>query len=162
MWNARVLLVALAGGLLASCQQNGSTAPEPSAGDRGGNDGLTGYYVLRTLAGDPLPAVGNQAANLVVIGDTIQLRADGTGLETGVELVLDGTLPGGEIKRGYERQFSYRLSGTRLEVEFPCPRDALMLCAAPPHYAGSLTADGLELDHALYYRTPLQFDRVVD
>jgi hypothetical protein len=162
MWNARVLLVALAGAPLASCQQNGSTSPEPSAGDRGRNDGLAGYYVLRTLAGDPLPAVGNQAANLVVMGDTIRLRADGTGLETGVELVLDGTLPEGEIKRGYERQFNYRLSGSRIEVEFPCPRDALMLCAALPHYTGSLTADGLELDYALYYRTPLVFERVAD
>lgn len=159
MWNVRVVVCAAAAcWLLGSCQ-GGSTTPQGDLGESGGPAGL---YVLRSLAGIPPPVVGNQAANLVVIGDTIRLRAGGTGIETGMELAIDATMPQGEIKRAYEREFSYRLSGDRIEVEFPCPRDALMLCAAPPHYVGSLTAEGLEFGYALYYRTPLVFQRVGD
>jgi hypothetical protein len=159
MRNATLLFVG-AGWLLASCRQSGSPTSVPPEGDQGGAGGPVGVYVLRSLAGSPPPVVANQAANLVAIADTIRLRPGGTGVETGVELAIDETLPEGEIKRHYRREFSYRLSGDRIEVDFPCPTDALILCIAPPHYVGRLTAGGLELDYALYYRTPLLFDRV--
>jgi hypothetical protein len=160
MWNARGYLSVTAGALLASCAQSTSNTPLHTGDDRGGSGGPAGLYVLRSLAGSPLPVVGNQAANLVVIGDTIRLHAGGTGVETGVELVIDATLPEGEHKRSYERAFDYRLKGSRIEVEFPCPINAFTICAAAPHYVGTLTPEGLELSYALYYRPPLVFERI--
>jgi hypothetical protein len=160
MWNARVSLFVIVGPLLASCAQGGSTSPRTTGDDLGGSGRPAGLYVLRTLAGGPPPVVGNYSANLVVIGDTIRLGAGGAGVETGVELVIDATLPEGELERRYERAFEYRLEGQRIEVEFPCPRNAFTLCAASPHYVGTLSPDGLELSYALYYRTPLVFERV--
>jgi hypothetical protein len=160
MWNARVSLLVIVGLLLASCAQSGPTSPQTTGDERDGIGGAAGLYVLRSLAGSPPPVVGNQAANLIVIGDTIRLRAGGTGVETGVEVVIDATLPEGELKRRYERAFEYRLEGNRIEVEFPCPRNAFTLCAASPHYVGTLSADGLDLSYALYYRAPLRFERL--
>ena len=159
MRNSAFLFLLLTGWLLA-CRSGGSPVVAPRGNDSGGGDGTAGLYVLRTLAGDALPVVGNQVATLVVLGDTIRLERNGTGLETGMELVIDATLPEGEAKRHYERPFNYRRIGARIEVEFPCPIDALMICATPPHYVGALTAEGLELSYALYYRTPLVFERI--
>lgn len=159
MWNSPLLSALLTGSLLA-CQSGGSPLVAPRGNDTGGGGGTVGRYVLRTIAGYPPPVVGNQAANLVVLGDTIRLESDGTGVETGMELVIDATLPAGEAKRQYERPFNYRLIGGRIEVEFPCPIHALMLCAAAPHYVGALTGEALEFSYALYYRTPLVFQRI--
>jgi hypothetical protein len=71
-------------------------------------------------------------------------------------------VPGGEFKRRYEREFNYTLAGDHLEIAFPCPTDALIQCAAAPHYVGKVTPDGLEFEYALYYRTPLIFERIAD
>ncbi len=160
MWNARIPPFALTAWMLASCQQGGSTTPRPTGDDQGESGGLAGLYVLRSLAGSPPPVVGNLAANLVVIGDTIRLGSGGSGIERGVELAIDETLPEGEIKRRYAREFSYRRSGSRIEVDFACPTDALILCIAPPHFVGRLTAEGLEFTYSVLYRTPLVYERV--
>jgi hypothetical protein len=161
VWNLPALGMGITSCLLISCHQGGSTSV-PTGEGHDGNGALVGLYVLRSLAGYPPPVVGNEAANLVVIGDTIRLNLDGTGVERGLELLLDATVPQGELKRSYERWFHYRLSESRIEVEFSCSADALMLCAAPPHYLGTVTPEGLEFGHALYYRTPLVFERVGD
>jgi hypothetical protein len=126
-----------------------------------GADGEEGdAYVLRTVAGEQVPAVAvsNGLVVVVKLADTIWLRADGTGREVKVERSRsDVSLPPGEITRRYEHSFHYRVSDGGFEVEFPCPPNAS--CVAPPHYRGELTAGRLRLDHALYYRTPLEFER---
>jgi hypothetical protein len=157
MWNTRGPLAGVGLCLLASSCAQGD-APTGGDQDRQG----AGLYVLRSVAGYPPPVVANEVATLVVIADTIRLGSDGTGSESGVELLVDNTLPEGGLKQGYEREFNYRRTGHRIEVEFPCPPNALMLCIAPPHYVGTFTAGGLEFSFALYYRTPLVFERVGD
>jgi hypothetical protein len=115
---------------------------------------------MRTVGGDPLPVVANEAGTLTAIADTIRLGPNGSGIQRGVERVSDATLPGATATRRYERSFTYRTTGQGIEISLECPPDTLMLCVAPPHFIGVLTQSGLDFTHALYYRTPVHYDRI--
>jgi len=125
--------------------------------------GLTArMYVLRKVAGAGLPAVllDNVHATIVSLADTIWLEPDGTGVEVSTEQSQDKGAAEGPITRTDERPFSYGLDRNRIEIAFECNDVIIRSCSPPPHLMGVLTESGLLLDHALYYRTPLEYERV--
>ena len=145
---------------VAAC---GRTEPISSQAAReASGDGALGVYVLRTVAGQQLPAVGisHEHFRSVIHADTIWLHADGTGAAVSVERVTESEPPA-ERERSDVAPFRYSVSGSRFEADMPC-NDVIILsaCVAPPHYVGDFTSPGLRLTHALNYRVPMVFERV--
>jgi hypothetical protein len=145
--------------LLLACSQSD---PAPPTGPRAAPSATARMYVLRSVAGDPVPAVliDNEYVTIVALADTIWLEADGSGIEVATERATDkasGTPP---VVSSDERPFSYDLAGGRIEVSLECIDVIIRSCVAPPHYQGGLTEARLTLDRALHYRTPLSYDRV--
>ncbi len=68
--------------------------------------------------------------------------------------------PAAPRRRREAGSFDYVRQGDRIEISLPCDDQVLALCVAPPHFVGSVTADGLVFDQALSYRTPLRYQRV--
>lgn len=125
--------------------------------------GPAGVYVLRTIAGRSLPAVvaSHDSYHAVMLADTIFLHSDGWGGNAAVKRVTED-VPAGERQVREGGTFTYEVSGDRLTIEYPC-NDVVVLaaCAAPPHFEGSLTADGLDLDKTVFsYRMPLRYAKV--
>jgi len=120
-------------------------------------EGAAGVYVLRSIAGKSLPAVvvSHQSYHAVMTSDTIFLHADGTGASASTKQVTEDAP---ERTMREQTAFTYDIAGTRLTAEIPCL--GIMLCMAPPHYTGTLSADALELDLALNYRVPLRYAKV--
>ena len=135
-----------------ACQQ--SSAPEFS---RSGEEAV---YVLRSVAAAPLPAVviDNGYAVVTFVADTLRLRPDGSGVQVIAERTRDAGQP--EVEGMQVRPLHYTVVGNRIEVSLVCPPTALMLCAAPPHYRGTLTTTGLRLERALEYRVPFVYELV--
>jgi hypothetical protein len=92
-------------------------------------------YVLRTVAGAELPAVLVDNEHAEIVSPAPVTRLD-------------------------ERPFSYSLDRGRIEVGFECNDVVIRSCSPPPHLRGVLADQKLVLDHALYYRTPLEYERV--
>ncbi|HEU5169309.1 MAG TPA: hypothetical protein VFU46_02160 [Gemmatimonadales bacterium] len=153
-WERRAL--ALAAGVLA-CGGGGPFTPD--LGDP--RTGETAVFVLRTVAGEPLPAawIANEDVTITVRADTIRLRSDGTGTRVVVEHVAEQNQPVAP-ERSVQASLEYRMSGERIEIDLTCDDVILQLCVAPPHLLGVRTRDALELDHALNYRVPLRYERV--
>lgn len=142
--------------LTAACGQPSAPAL-PLTGEQ------SALYVLRTVAGGTVPTVAldNGSTTIHLTADSLWLRGDGTGLGVQVARVWstsDGGPP--DAPERWEREFTYTLAGDRIEISLYCPPNALMLCVAPPHYRGVLTATGLRLDQALFYRTPFVYERI--
>lgn len=118
-----------------------------------------GTYVLRSVAGTALPAVlvSHETHHVVVTSDTIFLHADGIGASTSTRQVTE-VEPAGERTERELVTFTYTITGGRLTAEIPC--FGLATCLALPHYAGTVSADAIELDLALNYRVPLQYAKV--
>jgi hypothetical protein len=119
-------------------------------------------YVLRTVAGDPLPTalIDNEYATIVTLADTVWLEADGSGVEVATERSTDKSSGTPPVVRTDARPFSYSLAGSRIEVSFECNDVIIRSCLAPPHYRGRLTDERLALESAMAYRTPLEYERV--
>ena len=116
-------------------------------------------YVLRTIDGDPLPAVfiDNAAVATWILTDTLHLVEDGTGWRRTLTLLV---IPGGnpsERLSSLETPLTHRVVSGRVEIELACEDTAS--CIAPPHLAGDRTPSGLRFDVALG-RVPLVFERL--
>lgn len=157
-WMLSLTLLAVAG-----CQpiNDVTDTGNRDVADRFGSD-AAGIYVLRTVQGNSLPAVvaSHASYHAVMLADTIYLHADGWGGDAAVKRVTEDPAAGERVVRD-DGAFTYEISGGRLTGEFPC-NDVIVLaaCAAPPHLAGTLSANGLELDVALSYRLPLRYVKV--
>ena len=138
------------------------TETDPTPGPSQAPSPMARMYVLRTVAGAELPAVlvDNEHAEIVSLADTIWLEADGSGLEVAVERSTDKAAETAPVTRRDERPFSYSLDRGRIEVGFECNDVVIRSCSPPPHLRGVLADQKLVLDHALYYRTPLEYERV--
>ena len=123
--------------------------------------GADDAYALVSVAGEPLPAltVRNELVTVSTMADTIWLSPDGTGRRVTVERSHSAqSLPPGEVTRRSEHRFGWSVDATgAFEGSIPCSDNAS--CVPPPHYRGTLTADRLTLNHALYYVTPLEYQR---
>lgn len=129
-----------------------ATAPQPAPGT----------YVLRSVAGDPLPTVqfATEYITVRVLADTLRLRADGTGTERILQQAHLSTSTIPEPPEARESDVRYRTRRNRIELEYICPPNAL--CAAPPHLRGRLARGGLVFDYALGMRAPLVYERIAD
>lgn len=114
----------------------------------GCSDGLNPFvpgdvYVLRSIAGDPLPAVGGQFGRITVrvVADTLRLLPNGTGVRSNAEFE---EFPGDEVlvrRLAPQRSsFTYVRAGDRIEITLECPPEAS--CVPGPSMVGVL-ADGI-------------------
>ena len=131
------------------------------------SDGLNPFdpadvYVLRTVGGEPLPALGSQHGDVTVhiVADTLRLRLNGSGSHSGVQrIVSPGSGPDGNLIP-QSGDFTYEQVGDRVEITFACPPNAL--CIRGPHIVGRLVGDILEVELSLGLRVPQIFERVSD
>ncbi len=149
--SSRAVSAAIALVLALGCA--GPMAPGPVAG----------VYALTDVDGELLPAliIDNESLRLRVLGDTILLRPDGTGVVTGVreaEWLGANAAPAGLTRVRVENDFEYRIIGGRLEVAFICPPNAN--CVKPPHLVARATSAGLRVTYALGMRVPLHYARL--
>lgn len=90
-------------------------------------------YVLREVAGDPLPTVlaSNEFGSIIVYSDTIRLRHDGTGTISGVRAFepLQAGIPIEEPTWG-TADIRFQARWDRTEIAYVCPVNAN--CAPPP------------------------------
>lgn len=124
-----------------------------------GPDDFAGVYLLDAVAGDPLPAVliEHDSFRFHVHSDELILNPDRTGrrLTTGLADLMDGEGPSQDVR--WETELVFRVVGQRIEVEFVCPPNALMLCTPPPHLIGRRTPGGLRVESAQGERVPLSY-----
>jgi hypothetical protein len=119
-------------------------------------------YVLRSVAGQPLPAplLATEYATLTAVADTIRLGDNGAGKQVVVQRARDAGQPApGELYR-VEEPFTYEVIGTRIAISLECNDVIIRQCVAPPHYTGTVTSGTMVLETALQYRTPLRYERV--
>lgn len=138
-----------------------SAGPEPTAGPSLGPGSSASMYVLRKVAGDPLPAalVDNEHATVLSLADTIWLEPGGSGVEVAIERSTDKGTASTVVYRD-ERRFSYQLDRNKIQVSFECNDVIIRSCSPPPHLFGVLGKGTLVLHSALYYRTPLEYERI--
>ncbi|HJR16382.1 MAG TPA: hypothetical protein VJ808_05970 [Gemmatimonadales bacterium] len=139
-----------------SVETDGTAGPSESPG-------LTArMYVLRSIAGERLPAVllDNEYVTIISLADTLWLAPEGSGREIATERSLDKGSTEGPIVRRDERPFAYGTSRNRIEIAFECNDVIIRSCSAPPHLKGVLTETGLVLEHALYDKGPLVYERI--
>ncbi|HUG42579.1 MAG TPA: hypothetical protein VMM12_19095 [Longimicrobiales bacterium] len=122
---------------------------------------FAGAYELDAVAGEPLPAVliEHETFRFHVHSDHLILNADGTGsrVTTGAADQMDG-MPAKDVS--WETDLVFHVVDQRIEIEFVCPPDALMLCIAPPHLIALGTADGVRVvETATGERVPLSYVR---
>jgi len=146
----RLLTPLIASLVLTGCGTETVNAPR---GD------LIATYVLRSIDGTSLPALGNGESMqpFTVLADTIRLYSGGEGLEIMV------SQRAGEAARRQEQTFTVTApSLNRLDIDYGCndTPGALASCIAPPHHRLVTTATGLIIDESALYRTPLVFERV--
>ena len=151
------LILVVASGCQSGETVTGDASRDVATGALG--DGPAGVYVLRTVAGQALPTVlvSHEFYHALMVSDTIFLHDDGTGGSSEVKRVTEDPKDG-EHLRTEQIAYTYKVANNRLTVEIPCP--PLASCLVPPHYAGTLSADALDLDLALNYRVPLHFAKV--
>jgi hypothetical protein len=122
-------------------------------------------YVLRSVAGAALPATiaNGGATGWQIVADTMRFRADGTGTEIFIWRTVMTGQPPAEPERE-ERSFHFSLKpGGVIEIELPCPdfqSGHTASCIAPPHFRGTVDAEGIEFDFALSYPTPFRYERI--
>lgn len=105
----------------------------------------TPTYVLREVAGDPLPTllVTNEHFAFTVLSDTIRLYHDGTGTISGVtsaEPVQPLLLPVPPTWASAEIRYQVLGLGNQLEIEYPCPPDAMVGPMTPSHERMMMTS----------------------
>ena len=156
-------LVALAA-TLAAVGCRAAAEPDPFGTGR--------VFVLQSIAGVPLPAPEAQyaACGSVVVADTLVLYDNGSGLRRTVQDVpsYEGAVnpetcePAASSPRKritQQHEFDYRLSGSAIEVDYPCNDVIIVMasCIAPPHHTGTLTAAALVFDVSSTGRAPLVY-----
>lgn len=116
-------------------------------------------YVLRSIAGDPVPAVFTESemVRVRILADTLELAADRTGREVQYRetfTTVDGSL---DTYRSVV-SLTWSVRDGRMTIAYECPDFAV--CIEPPHLAGTATSAGVTFDYSLG-RTPLVFERVL-
>ena len=118
-------------------------------------------YVLRFVAGEPLPAifVDHEGGTLRILADTLFLTADGTGREV-QRLEFTDKAEGAVQAFTAANELTYTAEDGRLEITYEC-NDVFIAtsCVAPPHLVGLFTPTGLRFTFSLG-RAPLEFERV--
>jgi hypothetical protein len=119
-----------------------------------GPEDVAGTYVLRTVRGEPLPAVfwESDVTQLRVLADTLRLNADGTGNEVWV-LEFSGQYASGPGRS--ESALQFQLRDGRLEGAYLC--SGFCLGVVQP-IRGELTSSGLRLHVAKHGDGPLEFE----
>ena len=121
---------------------------------------VPGTYVLRNVAGDPLPAVlyTTEFTKIRVFADTLRFTLNGRGsINTFRESEpVKGDGPTEPFR--WQEGFSYRLVDNRIEVTFDCPPNAN--CLKGPHLVLRESSNGLTAEFAFTYRLPLVYRRV--
>jgi hypothetical protein len=124
---------------------------------------VPGTFVLRRVAGDPLPTVlyNNEIFATLVVSDTIRLRPDGTGTISGVREAVPlqpGLVGDGPVH--ILTNFHFRRVGGQVEITYDCPPGAL--CIKPPHLIARPQPGGLTVrwGHADSGRSPMIYEEV--
>ena len=117
-----------------------------------GIDARAEVYVLRSLAGQNLPAplTSNPASSSRIIADTLAFSEGGVGEHRGAY-----EAPGTGLWT-VRTPFTYVRTGDRVEISLRCDDQAS--CVAPPHYVGRFTATELLIDQSNVFRVPLRFE----
>ncbi len=125
------LIALAASGLATACE--GPTRPLE----------VSGTYVLRQIAGEPLPAIiaRDSGSALLLLADTLRLEAGGRGLVARSTMLVSIHAPADGPFRA-ESPLVYRVSGSRIEITYVCPPNAS--CVAGPHLIARRTSLGLE------------------
>ena len=124
-------------------------------------------YVLKSIAGDPVPAIAlhNEYTSYWILADTLRIRRDGSASQTTVAYYGNPSAAGPNTSESPVRMdldLRYNLNGERVEVAIHCPIEALMLCLPAPHYTGTLSSSRIVLENVLGLRTPMVYERVRD
>jgi hypothetical protein len=147
----------LAALLLVACVDNDPTGVDWRNGTA---------FTLESVNGRALPAVYivGDYTSWEIVADTMVLRPDGTGTHVAISRPVYPNVPAGQANR-IVTDFTYTLAQDRLEITLEC-NDVVLLaraasCVAPPHFAGTLSSDGITFDIALSYPTPARFTRIL-
>jgi hypothetical protein len=132
-------------------------------GDLGPGTVSSSTYVLQEVNGDPLPTAlySKEYVAVHVVSDTIRLRADGTGTNSGIRSAepLQPGIPAQDPTWGAaEIRFRRVLRG--IEIDYVCPINAD--CAPPPHFTAIERDNRLEVWWApsLIGRSPMIYTAV--
>lgn len=143
-----------------ACHPNEPTGDTPRPGAAGGRPAT---YVLRTVAGQPVPAtlVANENVTITAVADTFRLATGSTGMQVSVQRTASpSTAQEGEVHR-FETSLTYERRGDGIAISLECIDVVFRTCIAPPHYTGTFTASGLILlGTALNLRLPLAYERI--
>jgi hypothetical protein len=118
---------------------------------------VAGTYVLRSVRGDPVPAIFHESAQsqLHVLADTLRLALDGTGTET---WLLESTGLYASGPQRIERSLRFELRDGWIEAVYPCAPNEL--CAGVITLRGQVAGAELRADVHPYGVGPLVFQRV--
>ncbi|HJU65579.1 MAG TPA: hypothetical protein VJ596_07870 [Gemmatimonadaceae bacterium] len=143
-----LLVYTLAPGALLAC----SDGLTPALGER---------YLLRTIAGEGLPAVIARTENFTVrvISGTLHLSPDGKGIVSTVREV-EGPGESSPTRTRSTSAVSWVRTSDRIELIFTCPPNAS--CVAPPHLVGRVDGQRLVFEIAFNEPVPQVYERVSD
>ena len=105
-------------------------------------------FVLRTVGGNPLPAVAFSVPGFAttIFADTLTLRNDGTGEQRALQ-VSRGDRAAGAKNGNVFIPLRYTLNGTRIDVQFACPLSFPCIgLVFDSHLLGEVTRDGIRFD----------------
>ena len=109
-------------------------------------DGLQGTYVLRTVAGEPLPRVAWSTeldGTATILADTIRLDGrGGASRRTVVHRTANQWMP--ETTYDAQRRLEYAVSGARIEIGWLAPCDDTAACVA--NEVGVIGDGGIRLE----------------
>lgn len=119
---------------------------------------VAGTYVLRSVRGQPVPAVlgDGEGWQRRLLADTLRLNADGTGSEA---LLLEYTGQYASESGRSDWPLLFDVNDGRLEGAYLCPANLLCLDVAAP-LRGRFTRTGLQLEVGYFGDVPLEFVRV--
>jgi hypothetical protein len=109
-------------------------------------------YVLSTVKGLPLPTTYTDLTSFRVHVDSMAFHANGTGERRSLWDSYQGT------KEAQRSTFTYVRTGTRIEITFDCPNNAL--CIAGPHLAGTVDATSMTITESKMSFVPLVFAKL--
>jgi hypothetical protein len=123
-------------------------------------DPPAGTYVLRTIAGDPLPALAWQTEYTAVqiVADTLFIGPHGRAEERRMVEVHSFVPHHSQKTHMTQSELGIRFAKGRLELSYVCPPNAN--CVAGPHLIGRLTSAGLTIETANGMRVPLVYERI--
>jgi hypothetical protein len=141
------LIALAASGLATACE--GPTRPLE----------VSGTYVLRRIAGEPVPAIiaRDSGSALLLLADTLRLEVGGRGLVARSTMLARTHAPADGPFRA-ESQLAYRVSGSRIEITYVCPPNAS--CIESPHLIARRTPLGLEGVESVGDRRSVAYERI--